>query len=327
MVKCAPDCYSTSMDIRHLRYFVAIAEEGTISKAALRLRVAQPALSLQLRKLEAELGSELLHRTARGVSVTASGAKLLTHARDIIQRIDGAREDVQGAAPQPTGSVILGMSQSVAMMLCTPLIQQMLDEFPGIRLRICESNTGHIPELVRSGRLDLGVVFRLDEGQELVSRAVIEEDLYLVGPRMEGEEPQVELAELAMLPMILPGRPHSLRELIVESMRRENVSLKIVAEVDAIPQIKELVAGGLGYTILSHASVRPELETGRLVARRIASPSITRAVIFCRSAACSPSRALQTVEATACEIVSRLVRGGSWLARLLPGSANRLPPT
>ena len=109
------------MDIRTLRYFVTITEEGTISKAALRLHVAQPALSLQLRKLEAELGSVLLHRTARGVSVTASGAKLLVHAQDILRRFDAAREDIQAEAPEPTGNVVLGLSQSIAMMLGAPL--------------------------------------------------------------------------------------------------------------------------------------------------------------------------------------------------------------
>ncbi|QDW40804.1 LysR family transcriptional regulator [Bradyrhizobium sp. KBS0727] len=305
-----------SMDIRTLRYFVAIAEEGTISKAALRLHVAQPALSLQLRKLEAELGSALLHRTARGVRVTASGAKLLTHARDIIQRFDAAREDIQGEAPEPAGSVVWGMSQSIAMMLGAPLVRQTLDEFPQIRLRLCESNTGHIPELLRSARLDLGVVFRLEEGHGLVARRVLEEDLYLVGPPGNLDGVDVALRDLAAMPMILPGRPHSLRELIADCARREGISFQIVAEVDAIPQIKELVATGLGYTILSHASIRPELEVGRLSARRIGSPSITRSVIFCRSADVPATRALQTVEETARQIVSRLVQSGNWLARL-----------
>ena len=304
------------MDIRTLRYFVTITEEGTISKAALRLHVAQPALSLQLRKLEAELGSVLLHRTARGVSVTASGAKLLVHAQDILRRFDAAREDIQAEAPEPTGNVVLGLSQSIAMMLGAPLVRQTLDAFPHIRLRICESNTGHIPELLRSGRLDLGVVFQLEEGHGLIARRVLEEDLYLVGPPGNLDGVDVAFADLAGIPMILPGRPHSLRELITDSARRQDISLHIVAEVDAIPQIKELVACGLGHTILSHASVRYELETGRLSARRIASPSLTRSVIFCRSADIPGSRALQTIEDTARQIVLRLVRSGNWLARL-----------
>ena len=254
------------MDFRILRYFVAIAEEGSISRAAERLRIAQPALSAQIRNLESELGSPLLHRMPRGVAVTESGAKLLGHARQILRSAALAREDLLGDAAVIIGDVTVSFPQSVAMVLTRPVVEEVLRALPRVSLSVRESNTGYMSELLRSGRIDLGFVFREADTVGLKARRLVEEDLVVIGPPDAFERGHGGLApkslrfpRLAQLPLVIPGRPHSLRELLNDYARRARAELHVVVEVDAIPQIKELVAAGAGHAVLSYNAVREDL--------------------------------------------------------------------
>ena len=251
------------MDFRILRYFVAIAEEGSISRAAERLRIAQPALSAQIRNLESELGSALLHRMPRGVVVTETGAKLLGHARHILRSVALAREDLLGDAAVIIGDVTASFPQSVAMVLTRPVAEEVLRVLPRVSFSVRESNTGYTSELLRSGRIDLGFVFREADAVGLKARRLVEEDLVVIGPPGAFERGHVGLApkplrfaRLAQLPLVIPGRPHSLRELLNDYARRARTELRVVMEVDAIPQIKELVAADAGYAVLSYNAVR-----------------------------------------------------------------------
>jgi DNA-binding transcriptional LysR family regulator len=138
-----------AMDLRTLRSFVAVVEDGSFSATAERLHIAQPALSLQVKKLEEELGCALLQRLPRGVLPTPPGLRLLGHARDLLARAAMARDDIRGDAAEPTGEVTVGLPQSVAALLTLPLLRRVLGELPQVRLRIIESMTGYIPDWVR----------------------------------------------------------------------------------------------------------------------------------------------------------------------------------
>lgn len=308
------------MNLRVLGYFIAVVEEGSISKAALRLRVAQPALSLHIRNLERELGTELLRRGARGVSPTESGERLLAHARDLVNRLELAREDVRAYAVVPVGPVVIGMTQSIAGVLALPLFREVERLFPGISIRFSESSTGHMPGLLRQQQMDLAVLFRPQNDPTISEFEVLEEDLFLVGPPESTEEGctrSVPLAQVAALPLLLPGRPHSLRELINGYARRSSITLNVVAEVDAVPQLKEFVAAGLGYTILAPACVNSEITNRKLSARRIVSPVVTRKVLLCRAAEFPASRATTAIADLVVRLARELVRSGQWPARLV----------
>lgn len=311
------------MDFRILRYFVAIAEEGSISRAAERLHIAQPALSAQIRNLESELGSRLLHRMPRGVVVTESGAKLLGHARHIMRSVALAREDLLGDAAVIIGDVTASFPQSVAMVLTRPVAEEVLRVLPRVSLSVRESNTGYTSELLRSGRIDLGFVFREADTVGLKARRLVEEDLVVIGPPgafgrgHAGLAPKpLRFARLAPLPLVIPGRPHSLRELLNDYARRARTELRVVMEVDAIPQIKELVAAGAGHAVLSYNAVREDLTTGRLSGARITSPSLQRSVFLCGQSELPQTRAVGAVEKIILGVTARLVETGVWNARL-----------
>ena len=313
------------MNVRALTYFAAVVEEGSVSRAALRLRIAQPALSLHILNLERDLDTELLHRTARGVTATESGARLYAHARDIMAKIASAREDVRGHAASAVGEVVLAMTQSVAKTLALPLFQRVLRDFPGIALRLSESNTGHVPTLLRQRQIDLGITFKAQNDPAVHETPLVEEDLYLVGPaaaRSARAKGTIALKDAARLPLVLPGRPHSLRELINDYARKNRLALDVVGEVDAVPQLKDFVAGGVGHTILTLASVRTELADGGLSARRIVEPVISRRVILCRSSEVPPTRAALAVEQALVETTRGLIADESWPGRFI-GSHNK----
>ncbi|WP_170182157.1 LysR family transcriptional regulator [Phreatobacter stygius] len=313
------------MNLRTLTYFAAVVEEGSISRAALRLRVAQPALSLHILNLEQELDTELLHRTARGVTTTESGARLYQHARDILAKVDLAREEVRGHAASAVGDVVLSMTQSIAKVLALPVFRRVASELPRVSLRFSESNTGHVPTLLRQRQIDLGITFRAQKDPAIHEEPLVEEDLYLISPadkRGNKRQPNVTLDDVAKLPLILPGRPHSLRELIDGYARKNRLSLDVVGEVDAVPQLKDFVAAEVGHTILTQASVQAELADGSLGARRIIEPVISRRVILCRSSEIPPTRATVAVEALLIATARHLVDEKRWPGRFV-GSHNK----
>ncbi|MFC0386785.1 LysR family transcriptional regulator [Muricoccus vinaceus] len=313
------------MDLRVLRVFLAVVEEGSFSAAAERLRIAQPALSLQLRKLEEELGCQLVQRLPRGVAPTPAGLKLLAHARDLLARAAAARDDLRGEAAEPTGEVTIGLPQSVAAMLTVPLLSRVLAELPQVKLRIIESMTGYIPDWIREGRLDLGMVFRADVGSGLVLDHLLEEQLFLIGPvdspvaplvPGNGEIGHVTFKVMMHLPMILPGVPHGLRELIDQRARRSGMKLHVVAEVDALAQLPAAASAGLGWSILSFTSIQEAWEAGRIGAWRIEDPAITRSIYLCRPSDRPGTQAVRAVGDLLRQVLETLVQDGTWPATL-----------
>ena len=304
-----------SMSIRAMQCFVAVVSTGSISRAAAALHVAQPALSLLIRNLEEDLGVVLLHRSARGVTPTAAGSRLLAHAREILGRIDAARADVREDINAPRGTVSLAMSMSMAKLLTVPLLRSCLAQWPGVYLKIIESSTGYIPGFVSSGHADLGLTFSDEASVDLRFQHLIDEELVVVSPpaAMRGKRaasdlaglPSITLRALSALPLVLPGNPHSLRRLLDQYQQREQVQFSIIAEANAIPQLIELAQAGVASTILSYEAVRQEAARGQVVLRRIAKPRLTRPVFLCRSDVLPLSMAAAAVA----DRVARIITG------------------
>lgn len=304
-----------SMSIRAMQCFVAVVSTGSISRAAAALHVAQPALSLLIRNLEEDLGVVLLHRSARGVTPTAAGSRLLAHAREILGRIDAARADVREDINAPRGTVSLAMSMSMAKLLTVPLLSFSLAQWPGVYLKIIESSTGYIPGFVSSGHADLGLTFSDEASVDLRFQHLIDEELVVVSPPAAKPSkraasdlaglPSITLRALSALPLVLPGNPHSLRRLLDQYQQREQVQFRIIAEANAIPQLIELAQAGVASTILSYEAVRQEAARGLVVLRRIARPRLTRPVFLCRSDVLPLSMAAAAVA----DRVARIITG------------------
>ncbi|MGE8612751.1 MAG: LysR family transcriptional regulator [Achromobacter veterisilvae] len=314
-----------SIDLRSLRYFVAVAAKGSISKAAEEVHVAQPALSLHMKKIEEELGVRLLERTAKGIVLTTAGQRFLGHSQDVLSRLKFACEDVRDSASEPMGPVSIGMPQSTGMALTVRLVQEVLRRWPRLNLQIIESSTGHIPDHLINRNVDLGITFLEEKNGGLRYRKLIDEELVLLGPpgvfgtQDSGNDhrqlQEVDFHGLSTLPLFLPSLRHSLRQLIDRYASRAQTQLKVLADVDAVPQLISLVAGGLGYTILSYPAVRPDLLRGRVSAARLVNPHIERHVFLCRLENAPASNAVLAMEALIVETVENLVLDGKWIGR------------
>jgi LysR family nitrogen assimilation transcriptional regulator len=124
------------MDLRQLRYFVKVVECGNVTRASEALHIAQPAISQQMRNLEADLGMQLLERSVHGVAPTAAGQTLYRHALELLRQADGTRELLRQDAELPQGKVSVGMPSSTARVLAIPLARTIRDRYPGIALEL-----------------------------------------------------------------------------------------------------------------------------------------------------------------------------------------------
>lgn len=315
---------SIAMDLRQLRYFTAIIEHGSISKAANHLNIAQPALSQHIRHMEADLGTQLLHRGSRGVKPTEAGEKLLHHARTIIRQFEHAREDIIRDNEEPSGTVCFAMPGTVSQALSVPLIEAVRERYPRIHLRISEAMSGFVLDWLRDGAVDLGILYRAGAIRGLTTEHILSEELFLIGapsPELgkagvETEECRIGFAQAAALDLILPGPAHSLRQQLDEVASAKGCTLNITVEIDAFAQIKTLVEHGLGYTILPRVAARRELDAGKLDAWRIGGREMIRTVYFAHVSERPMTLATAKVAETCRAILGEQVRAGDWPATL-----------
>jgi LysR family nitrogen assimilation transcriptional regulator len=306
------------MDTRQLKNFLKIAELGSISRAAETLGLAQPSLSQQIMRLEDELGAKLFRRTSRGVVTTEPGRLFVEHAQHILQTFDRAVEDLAELRGETRITVTFAMPSSIATVLGVPIVESILRHVPRVSLRLIDGSTGHIRQWLEEGSIDLGILYDVSSLRHLSVKRMAHEELYLIGPPGklgDLDNPiSVSARQLGELRLILPGADDGLRQLLEREAQRLSVSLKVWAEIDALPQILKLVAGGHGYTITSFAAAREDLTAKRVSAARIEDGAIRRTVCLVRN----PSRTLAAVkvEENMLVLVEAMIAKGKWTAEL-----------
>ncbi|PWC34075.1 LysR substrate-binding domain-containing protein [Azospirillum sp. TSO35-2] len=303
------------MDLRQLRYFLGIVEHGSISRAADALRVAQPALSLHLKRLEEDFGCQLVLRTARGVVPTESGRRLAQRAVSLVEAMDSLRDEVRAVESVPAGPATVGIPTSLGPVLTVPLALAVRRAHPHIRLRVVEGLSGHMLEWVLSGQVDLALVFGAKDMGGLETELVAREKLHLVGPvddpLLRGRN-AIPFAEVLALPLILPGRPHGVREEVEHAALLARGSVGVAMEIDALEQIKALVAEGCGYTVLSERVARYGAAADRLTGLPIADPQIDRTILLAHAAGRPMTVAARAAHGILRDILAGLTVDGGW---------------
>lgn len=313
-----------AIDVRSLRYFVAMVTTGSISRAATELHIAQPALSLHLKRMEAELGVKLLERSSRGVVATSAGQRFLAHSRDVLEKLRFACEDVREGASEPVGSIAIGMPQSIGMALTPRLVRDVIRQWPRLHLQIVETSTGHVPSQLVGRTIDLGMTFLRDKSSGLRYRGLVEEELVLIGPPPTGhrktgtfESRNVRFTDLADIPLMLPSPQNSLRQVIERYAQQAQVRLNVLADVDSIPQLIAIAGDGLGHTILSYPSVVDAITEQRVSATRLVQPKPVRTVYLCRLENIPATSAMTAMESLILSTTQELVDEGEWPGRLV----------
>lgn len=274
------------MELRQLRYFVAIVDHGSLSRAARVLHIAQPALTQQIQQLEEELGAQLLHRSAQGVLSTDAGKTFYEHAQAILKQVDDARSAVAQSADKPSGTVALGIPQSVSNALALPLLTAVRQTYPEISLQLTEELSGTLIDQLKSGRINLAVLF--DDGQlgAFATTPLVEEDMMFVTRAASQFAPKttsIALSNALQMPLILPGLQHGVRPRIENCARAAGLSVSNVIDINSVAILKSALLADLGATILPVAPLLPEIERGLLVAYPISDVRMSRTVSLCYS--------------------------------------------
>jgi DNA-binding transcriptional LysR family regulator len=253
------------VELRHLRYFVAVAEERHFGRAAERLHIAQPPLSQQIRRLEAELGVTLLHRTTRRVEVAPAGEVLLVRAREILAAVDGATEDTRRAARGEFGALAVGFTGSATYELLPKLAAALRRALPGVALNLRgELLTPAQVASLLDGTLDLGLLRPPVRERELAVEVVRREPLVAVLPEAHplATADAVPLEELKGEPFVVyPSHFRSVvHDAVEETCEAHGFLPRVALEVSETATLVSFVAAGLGVSLVPesvrHMTVR-----------------------------------------------------------------------
>lgn len=266
------------MDVRELRYFLAIARFGSFSRAALHLNITQPALSRKLKKLEEELGGHLFIRTQKGVVLTETGTMLLPQAESHLFALNDTVRQIRDQRGEVTGQVVLGLAPTSGLLVAPLVLDQFKARWPHASLILREGISSSLEEWLADRRVDLAMLHNPLPIEGLTITPVLSEHMVLVqAPEAASESHwsgSVTMTELARVPLILPSLPHSNRRLIEQAASQHGVMLNVVTEVDSVPLVRTLVKQGFGASIMTFAGSARDVGNGELAATPIARPPL-----------------------------------------------------
>ncbi len=247
------------MELRQLRYFVRVVELGSMGRAAGDLGLATSALSQQISRLEGELATRLLQRSASGVVPTDAGVAFLQQAQLALRHADDAVRAARRA--RLAGHVSVGLAPSTSAVLALPFMQAMRERYPDVRLRLVESLSGNLASMLNARLLDLAVLFETETARRWSVLPLLDERLFVIGRRDLAGMPSgkaVRIARLAGLPLLLPSAGHGLREIVDAAFARARCAPRIMLEIDGLAVLMDAVRAGIGATI------QPGAATSRL---------------------------------------------------------------
>jgi DNA-binding transcriptional LysR family regulator len=266
------------MDIRQLRYLVALAEERNFTRAAASEHVAQPALSQQIRRLEEELGLALVERTTRRVALTEAGELLVVRARRILTELASAETELQGLRGMYTGHVTIGAMHTMGPVDLSLALALFHERHPGVGLTVREQTSEEMAEMLRVDELDLAFLSVTErvESHGLGLHQLLSEELVAVLPRQHllGSRRRVRMAELADDPFISYREGSRLRELLVAAGRHAGYEPRVTLESNESQRIRRLVARGLGVAILPRSDA--EGPGAEVCVAALGEPALTR---------------------------------------------------
>lgn len=323
----ADDASQDALKLKQLSYFLTLAEYGSISAAANALNMAQPSLSENIAKLERQLDIQLAIRGSRGIQMTEAGMLLVERGRAILDSVNRLVEDLRQLSGEPRGPVSVAFPPSLSILLSVPLLETIHSEHKDIRVHIAEAMSGDILEWLTNDRIDVGCVYEISDSGPYSFEPMLTEELFLVsapdnwddefGPDGVARNP-IPAARLQELPLVLTSPTHGARKLQEKFARSGGFSLNVVAAIDSLPHIVEMVSRASAYSLLSHGAVIKEVAEGKLGLVRIEEPTIRRTAYIVRKRSKPVSRASAVVESTIFAIISELVKRYDIQASLPP---------
>ena len=268
------------MEMRQLRYFVAVVDAGSITKAAQQLHVVQSALSHQVANLEKELGVALLLRGRGGVVVTEAGVLMYRHAQATLKNMEAVKQSIGTIGREVRGVVSIGIPNSTVPMLAIPLLQAVRRQLPLVEISIFEGLSAMHAEMLAAGKLDLAVLFETVAPRGFAITPLFSETLHFVSADARAcmayaGLSAVSLREVTKWPLLLPPSPNGIRVILERECMRANLKLQVAANLSGVQTITDAVRLGLGSTVMMAANAEPS-EHGKMLMLPIHKPDIER---------------------------------------------------
>lgn len=293
---------SRIVNVEQWQLFVQVAETASLTKVAARRNTAQPVVSRQIAALERKCRGRLFDRTGRGVTLTEAGKRILPRVKAWLGEAELLADDVRATIGVPVGVVRVGVLPSTGHLLPSLVFQRARDQFPGIQLRILNATSAELSEWLKTGNIDIAILFRIGKESGADDHPIAVVDTFLVGSAKDTvtKSATIDFARIDKLPLILPGEPNALRRVLHQIAQKKHISLSVVMECNSLAIQKDVVADGGGYTILGSNAMVHELQIGRLQASKIVSPGIQRTITLAISRRRPPT--------LACAEVAKLIR-------------------
>lgn len=300
------------MELRQLRYFARVVEAKSISRAAQELGVVTSALSQQLTRLEGELSTRLLHRSASGVQATDAGMAFYQQVQLVLRHCDDAVRAAQQA--RLAGHVSVGMPASTSSVLALPFIAAMRRRYPGIRIHLVESLSGNLATMLNARQLDIAALFGTSTTPRWEAVPLVEERLFLIGrpdmPELQGiEGPTVSVERLTQVPLVLGSA--GLRSFVDAAFARFHCEPRIVLEVDGLAVVMDLVGAGLAATIQSGAALS-RVSKGSVIHVELSDPESRRRTLLASLKDQEMSPAALATRVVLRDVARSLIEGGQW---------------
>jgi LysR family transcriptional activator of glutamate synthase operon len=283
------------MELRQLRYLIAVAEEQHFTRAAAREHVAQPALSQQIQRLEAELGVTLVQRTTRRVAMTEAGELLVARARRALAELEAAHAELQSLAGVQAGRLSVGALHTMGPVDLSLLLADFHSSYPGVELTVREQSSEELAEMLRDDEIDLAFLSVTERIQShgLTLHPLVSEELVAVlpGDHPLAGRPRVRLGELAQDSFISFRVGARLRELLVTAAAAAGFEPRIALESNESRRIRSLVSRGLGVAILPRSDA--DGPGAAVAVSALVGPSLRRDVTLASRAQRRPSPAAQ----------------------------------
>ena len=294
------------MEFRQIQYFITLYEDGSVTRAARRLHIVQSALSMQMAKLEAEVGQRLFVRTPQGMQPTPEGRRLYRLFLPVVTGYQRAREQVIEATGELNGEVRFGMIATIAQGVLVDAILEFSSAHPKVELSMTDGFSGDLIDAVALGQLDAAVINKPRRALTLKSETIADEDLLLVmGPAHADVPASLRFSGMSALKLVFPTRRHGLRGIIENFAEAEDVHLSPSLEIDSISAILKLVRESDFCTLLPHVAVRGLLERAEVKVHRFVSPRLRRQIV----AVTDPSRPLNPAAAAFLSVLRRHLVG------------------
>lgn len=270
------------MNLRDLRYLVAVADVGHFGRAAEACDVTQPTLSVQIQKLERELGIDLLERSPRNIMLTPAGERVVERARLVLDEADAIATIAAHARNPEAGTIRVGLFPTLAPYLLPHVVPKVLSRFPDLEVLLVEEKTEVITEQLRTGKLEAGLMALPVDDDHLDHLPLFTEDFVLAVPSshpLAATPGPIDQAVLASEPMLLLEEGHCLRDQALDVCRLAGGSARRGFRATSLETLRQMVASGVGITLLPELAVQPPVATSEdITLLRFSDPAPSRQI-------------------------------------------------